>query len=73
MATRTQERLNAMLGNVLARYVEPIFKAGTKLTIIARTPGNSDADVLVTSDDLDAIAELVERSKAREEVGGAHG
>ena len=62
-------RLNAQLGNILARHVEPIFKAGTKLTIIARTPGNVEADVLVTRDDLDEVAALVERSKTREVVG----
>ena len=62
-------RLNAQLGNILVRHVEPIFKDGTKLTIIARTPGNVEADVLVTSDDLDEVAALVERSKARGSVG----
>lgn len=62
-------RLNAQLGNILARHVEPIFNVGTKLTIIARTPGNVEADVLVTSDDLDEVAALVERSKARGSVG----
>lgn len=62
-------RLNAQLGNILKRHVEPIFKAGTKLTIIARTPWSVEADVLVTSDDLDEVAALVERSKACEVVG----
>lgn len=62
------ERLTQQLGNVLQRHVEPIFKPGVKLTIIARTPGNEEADVLVTSDDLEAVAALVDRSRARGQV-----
>jgi hypothetical protein len=58
-------QLNNRLADVLARHVEPIFKRGTRLTIIARTPGNDEADVLVTSDDLESIAALIERSKTR--------
>jgi hypothetical protein len=60
MTTRTQQQLTAMLANVLAKHVEPIFKAGTRFTIIARTPGNNEADVLVSDDDLDEIVALVE-------------
>ena len=64
--------INAMLqqklAGILERHVEPVFKSGTKLTIIARTPGNDEADVLVTSDSIDGIAALVERSRAREET-----
>lgn len=60
--------LTAKLGHILAQYVEPIFKHGTQFTLIARTPGEPDADVLVTSDDLGEVAALIERSKAREEV-----
>jgi hypothetical protein len=69
MTTRTQAQLTAMLANVLAKHVEPIFKAGTRFTIIARAPGNNEADVLVSDDDLDEIVALVERSKGRPEVG----
>lgn len=56
------------LGNILSRHVEPIFKVGTKLALIARTPGNSEADVLVTSDSIEELIALLERSKARDEV-----
>lgn len=64
--TMLQERL----ASVLVGHVEPIFKAGTLLTIIARTPGNDEADVLVTADNIDAVAALIERSRARKPVGG---
>lgn len=62
----TNAMLQQRLAGVLARHVEPIFKAGTRLTILARTPGNDEADVMVTSDSLDGIAALVERSRNRE-------
>ncbi|MGA0610050.1 hypothetical protein [Caldimonas sp. KR1-144] len=60
--------LNERLTTILARYVEPLFKPGTKLTIIARTPDNNEADILVSSDDLDAVIALIERSKHREPI-----
>lgn len=60
--------LQRELASILVRHVEPIFKDGTLLTIVARTPGAPDADVLVTSDDLDEVAALVERSKQREVI-----
>lgn len=66
--TDLNQRLNAQLAGVLERHVEPIFKPGTLLTIIARTPGNDEADVLVTSDNMDGLAALIERSKTREAV-----
>lgn len=61
-------RLTAQLGEILQRHVEPIFKRGARLTIIARTPGNDEADVLVSNDTLDGLSSLIERSKARDEV-----
>lgn len=64
----THRMIHARLGAILERHVEPIFKAGTRLTIIARTPGNDEADVLVTSDDIPSLAALLERSAAREVV-----
>ena len=64
----TQRMLQWKLAGILERHVERIFKPGTKLTIIARTPGNNEADVLVTNDKLPELAKLIERSKAREEL-----
>lgn len=61
-------RLHADLADILARHVEPLFKPGMKVTLIARCPGNDDADALVTSDTLDGIAEVVERSRTRGEL-----
>ncbi len=69
-ADTTQAWLQQELTKVLIRHVEPIFKSGTQFTLIARTPGMPSADVLVTSDDLDEVAALIERSKAREVIDG---
>ncbi len=63
-------RLNQRLGEILARHVAPIFKPGTRLALIARTPGNDEADVLVTDDDLASLAALIGRSKSR--AGASH-
>lgn len=61
--------LNQRLGSILVRHVEPLFKDGTQLTIIARTPGNNEADVLVSSEhDLSEVVALVERCKLREVI-----
>lgn len=60
--------LQAKLVNVLVKHIEPIFKPGTKFAVIARTPGNDDADVIVTDDSLDALKALLDRSKSREAV-----
>lgn len=60
--------LTEKLGAVLATRVAPIFKPGTRLAIIARQPGNDEADVLVTDDDIDSLIALLQRSKAREEI-----
>lgn len=60
--------LQAKLVSVLVKHIEPIFKPGTKFAVIARTPGNDDADVIVTDDDLESLKALIERSKSREAV-----
>ena len=60
--------LQAKLVNVLVKHIEPIFKPGTKFAVIARTPGNDEADVIVTDDDLDALKSLIDRSKSRDAV-----
>ena len=61
--------INDRVASALIRHIEPIFKAGTKLTLIARTPGNTDADCLVTIEtNLDELTAFIERSKAREPV-----
>jgi hypothetical protein len=42
------------------------FKPGAKITVLARIPGNDDADMLLTNDDLEQVAAAIERSKTRQ-------
>lgn len=64
-----QQMIQARVANALMRHIEPIFKEGTELTLIARTPGNNEADVLVTTEkDLNEVKALVERSNGRAKV-----
>ena len=66
--TEINRMLQWKLAGILERHVERIFKPGTLLTIIARTPGNDEADVLVPSDKLPELAKLIERSAKRPEI-----
>lgn len=63
--------LNDRLGWLLDKHLAPLFKSGTKLTFIARTPGNDEADVLVTTErDLNDVVAMVLRSLGRTVIGG---
>lgn len=39
------------------------FKPGVKLTLIARTPGNDEADFVLSIDDIDEAIKVLERRK----------
>lgn len=63
--------LNDRIAHALERHIEPIFKRGTKVTLLARTPGNNEADVLVSSEgDLQDVLDMVARSMQRNVIGG---
>lgn len=57
--------LQSKLVGVLVKHIEPIFKSGTKFAVIARTPGNNEADVLVTDDSIEELKALLDRSLVR--------
>jgi hypothetical protein len=62
--------LNDRIGWLLDKHLAPLFKSGTQLTFIARTPGNDEADVLVTSErDVNDIVALALRSLGRAAIG----
>jgi hypothetical protein len=44
-----------------------LFIPGNKITVLVRTPGNDNADMLLTNDDIEQIAAMVERAKTRPE------
>lgn len=68
MNALNNKHLLAKLAGLLCRHIEPIFQPDVRLTLTARTPGNDEADVLVSNDSLDELAALIERGKLRPEV-----
>lgn len=72
MASDSSKLAAAMqvIGEHLDEIRREVFKPDTKmkLTFIARDPGNPEADVVVSEDDLAGVAELVARSLKREIV-----
>lgn len=57
---------HAAIASVMENRLAPIFRPGVKLTVIARTPGNDDADALVTNDDIDELDKLLCRTRGRQ-------
>lgn len=59
-----------IIGQYLDSIEREVFKKGSnmKLTFIARDPGNPEADMLVSEDDLAEIIALVHRSVTRKGV-----
>lgn len=51
----------------LADEIGLMFKPGAKVTVIVRAPGFNDRDLLVTSDTIDEVIALLQRSKERDE------
>jgi hypothetical protein len=43
--------------------IEKLFKRGAKLTLVVRIPGNDEADVVLTTDDLDEAIHAIGRRK----------
>ena len=71
MSITELKALNDHIAHALQRHIEPIFKRGTKITLLARTPGNDEADVLVSSEgDLQDVIDMVSRSIKRNVIGG---
>lgn len=55
----------------ISRYLSLIqdeYGAGGKATVIVRTPGDPEKDLLLGDDTLDGIQEVLERSRKRPEV-----
>jgi hypothetical protein len=55
-----------LVGDRCSAYLNQIaknFKTGAKLTLIVRTPGNDEADFVLTIDDLDEAIKVLERRR----------
>ena len=59
---------NKIVSAIESRIV-PIFKPGAFVTVIVRTPGNDDADVMVTADTNAGIRAAIERLEKRPPIG----
>jgi hypothetical protein len=42
-----------------------MFKPGAKITVVVRSPGYGDADVIMGDDDFDEVIASIQRAKAR--------
>ncbi len=59
----------ARLGELVQEHLDDIsalFRPGAKVTLIVRHPGYPKRDFVITGDDWEGVAEVVERSKRRE-------
>ncbi len=45
--------------------LKKMFKPGVQLSIIMRTPGDTEAEFVVSNDDMQELIEVLERSKSR--------
>lgn len=50
--------------------ISQLFKDGAKVTLIVRTPGFPERDVLLSDDTLEGANEVIERTKTRKPVNG---
>lgn len=52
------------VGEIVSGHMNDIadcFKPECKIAVIVRTPGNDEADFLMTNDDLSEVAKLIDR------------
>lgn len=64
MSDKFEDTFQTLCG-VLDEHVAPLFQPGVRLTIIVRDPLNDERDVLVSSDTIDSLIALLERSRSR--------
>ena len=50
-----REELRSEIADVLATKIEPLFKSGYRLTLVARDPNRPDGTVIVSSDDTASV------------------
>lgn len=45
--------------------LRPVFQPHCQLTFIMRRPGDDEGDMVISNDDLDELAKVIQRTKAR--------
>lgn len=61
-----KELLFERLVEIATSQIEPLFTTGVEVTIIVRQPDNDEGDVLVSTDSIDNLRRLLDRSERRE-------
>lgn len=46
-----------------------LFVPGARITVMVRVPGDPEADFVMTNDQLAEVAEMLARSRSREQLG----
>lgn len=71
--TRGQRVFVAAVGSLLEEQIRPELPplGRWRITLICRIPGFPESDLLVTGDDLDELAALLNRARSREPIPGA--
>jgi hypothetical protein len=62
---RAVEEAFGQVATAIDQRIKPIFKAGVVVTVIVRTPGHDDRDMIVTDDKLSEAIRALERSAIR--------
>jgi hypothetical protein len=57
---RAQAVVSTSMNDIVAQFLP-----GVRVTVIVRRPGFDDQDFLMTDDDLDQVASLIDRRRAR--------
>jgi hypothetical protein len=60
------KRARAIIANQLGEWADELFAPDMKLTFIARHPTNSERELVISDDDMKAVAEVAIRSSKRE-------
>jgi len=65
------QALRVELASIIVRRILPCFKdqSNTRVTIIVRHEHSTEKDILIGDDTLDELTKVIERSRARENVG----
>lgn len=63
-----QQKAFEVLGAALLNHIEPLLVKGAKLTLLVRYDKEPDSDVLISSDTVEGIDEIIARSKERQEL-----
>jgi hypothetical protein len=59
------ENVRRVVADQLGQWADDLFAPGMKLTFIARHPTNVECEIVISDDDMAAVAAVAERSGKR--------